>query len=68
VGEHPVRRCLQDHGRICGIYILELQERFFENGYSMLEEALQDLRNMLEQVEAEKGESTGQADVRGNHV
>ena len=46
-----------------GIYILELQERFFENGYSMLEEALQDLRNMLERVEAEKGESTDQANV-----
>ena len=46
-----------------GIYILELQERFFENGYSMLGEALQDLRNMLERVEAEKGESTDQANV-----
>ncbi len=46
-----------------GIYILELQERFFENGYSMLNEALQDLRDMLERVEeAEKGESAGQAD------
>jgi len=45
-----------------GVYILELQERFFENGYSMLNEALQDLRDMLERVEAEKGESAGQAD------
>jgi sugar phosphate isomerase/epimerase len=43
------------------IYILELQERFFENGYSMLKEALQDLRDMLERVEAEKGGSAGQA-------
>lgn len=44
-----------------GIYILELQERFFENGYSMLGEALQDLRDMLERVEAERGESARQA-------
>jgi sugar phosphate isomerase/epimerase len=43
------------------IYILELQERFFENGYSMLKEALQDLRDMLERVDAEKGGSAGQA-------
>lgn len=33
-----------------GIYILELQERFFENGYSMLQELLEDLRDMLERV------------------
>jgi len=45
-----------------GIYILELQERFFENGYSMLNEALQDLRDMLERVEVENGESAGQVD------
>jgi len=45
-----------------GIYILELQERFFENGYSMLKGVLQDLRDMLERVEAEKGESAGQVD------
>ena len=45
-----------------GIYILELQERFFENGYSMLKEVLQDLREMLERVEAERVESAGQAD------
>ncbi len=38
-----------------GIYILELQERFFENGYSMLNEALQDLRDMLERTGAERG-------------
>ena len=45
-----------------GIYILELQERFFENGYSMLKGVLQDLREMLERVEAERVESAGQAD------
>ena len=45
-----------------GTYILELQERFFENGYSMLKDALKDLRDMLERVEAEKGESARQAD------
>ena len=45
-----------------GIYILELQERFFENGYRMLKGALQDLRDMLERVEAEKGRSAGQVD------
>ncbi len=45
-----------------GIYILELQERFFENGYSMLKDALKDLRDMLERVEAERVESAGQAD------
>lgn len=45
-----------------GIYILELQERFFENGYSMLNDALQNLREMLERVEAEKGGLAGQVD------
>ncbi|MCK4410778.1 sugar phosphate isomerase/epimerase, partial [Candidatus Bipolaricaulota bacterium] len=45
-----------------GIYILELQERFFENEYSMLKGVLQDLRDMLERVEAEKGGSAGQVD------
>jgi len=45
-----------------GIYILELQERFFENGYSMLKDALKDLRDMLERVEAERVGSAGQAD------
>lgn len=45
-----------------GIYTLELQERFFENGYSMLEGVLQDLRDMLERVEAEKGGLAGQVD------
>lgn len=44
------------------IYILELQERFFENGYSMLKGVLQDLREMLERVEAERVESAGQVD------
>ena len=44
-----------------GIYILELQERFFENGYSMLKEAFQDLRAILERVEAKRGESGRQA-------
>jgi len=44
------------------IYILELQERFFENGYSMLRGVLQDLREMLERVEAERVESAGQVD------
>jgi sugar phosphate isomerase/epimerase len=45
-----------------GIYILELQERFFENGYRMLKGVLQDLREMLERVEAEQGGSAGQVD------
>ncbi len=44
-----------------GIYILELQERFFENGYSMLKGALQDLREMLERAGAERGGTAGQA-------
>ncbi len=39
-------------------YILELQERFFENRYSVLKDALKDLRAVLERVDAERGEST----------
>jgi sugar phosphate isomerase/epimerase len=38
-----------------GIYILELQERFFENGYSMLKDALGGLRDVLERANAESG-------------
>lgn len=45
-----------------GTYILELQERFFENGYSMLEDALKDLRDMLDRINAEREESARQAD------
>ncbi len=40
-----------------GIYILELQERFFENGYRMLKDALGVLRDVLERADAEKGAS-----------
>lgn len=39
-----------------GIYTLELQERFFENGYSMLKDALGGLRDVLERAGAESGE------------
>jgi len=38
-----------------GIHILELQERFFENGYSMLKDALGGLRDLLERADAESG-------------
>ncbi len=37
-----------------GIYVLELQERFFENGYSMLKDALGGLRDVLERAGAER--------------
>ena len=40
-----------------GIYILELQERFFENGYSMLKDALGGLRDTLERAGGEMGGS-----------
>ncbi len=39
-----------------GMYILELQERFFENGYSMLKDALGGLRDVLERAGAKSGE------------
>lgn len=38
-----------------GAYVLELQERFFENGYQMLGDALKDLTELLQRVDAEKG-------------
>jgi len=39
-----------------GTYVLELQERFFENEYGMLKDALKDLRGMLDRANAERGD------------
>ncbi|MCD6142309.1 hypothetical protein DRJ23_01725 [Candidatus Acetothermia bacterium] len=39
-----------------GIYILELQERFVEDGPVMLKEALKDLRELITQAQSEKEE------------
>jgi len=39
-----------------GIYILELQERFVEDGPIMLKEALKDLRELITQAQSEKEE------------
>jgi len=61
-GTIPYEDVFRVMARYDDIYILELQERFFENGYSMLKGVLQDLREMLERVEAERVESAGQVD------
>ena len=63
-GEIPYEDVFGTLAAYGGIYILELQERFFENGYSMLKDALRGLRDTLERVGAEKGETaaSGQAD------
>lgn len=56
-GEIPYEDVFRAMAGYDGIYILELQERFFENGYSMLKDALGSLKDVLEQVGAERAGS-----------
>ena len=63
-GEIPYEDVFRTMAGYDGIYVLELQERFFENGYSMLKDALGGLRDKLERVDAENSgsEASRQAD------
>jgi len=63
-GEIPYEDVFRTMAGYDGIYVLELQERFFENGYSMLKDALGGLRVKLELVDAERSgsEASRQAD------
>lgn len=63
-GEIPYEDVFRTMAGYDGIYVLELQERFFENGYSMLKDALGGLRDKLERVDAERSgsEASRQAD------
>lgn len=64
-GEIPYEDVLRTMSGYDGVYILELQERFFENGYSMLKDALGGLRDVLERVGAEKGGSAASRQADG---
>lgn len=64
-GEIPYEDVFRAMAGYDGVYILELQERFFENGYSMLKDALDGLKAVLEQSSAERGGSTDSRQTDG---
>ena len=64
-GEIPYEDVFRTMAGYDGTYILELQERFFENGYSMLKDALGGLIDVLERVGAERGGSAASRQTDG---
>jgi len=55
-GEIPYEDVFRAMAGYDGTYILELQERFFENGYSMLKDSLMELKARLEKADESRGE------------
>lgn len=64
-GEIPYEDVFEIMSGYDGIYILELQERFFENGYRMLKDALGGLKTLLERAGAERGDSVASLQADG---
>ncbi len=55
-GTIPYKEVFKAMTGYSGIYILELQERFVEDGPVMLKEALEDLRELISQAQSEEKE------------